>query len=148
MNIEQYQLKSGLEFLSYEFVSEGPKGLIAKRIQFTPVNGQGVYNLAFGDKDPVTGEIDDKTISNNGDSEKVLATVVGAVFAFLDQYPDAWIFAVGSTSARTRLYQMGIAKYYDEIRGELEIYGRIKDHWHPFEKNKDYQAFIAKLKTS
>ncbi|MDQ6764321.1 MAG: hypothetical protein M3015_17090 [Bacteroidota bacterium] len=148
MNIEQYQLKSGLELLSYEFISEGPKGLIYKRIQFTLVNRQGVYNLAFGDKDLATGEIDDKVISNNGDSEKVLATVVGAVFAFLNQNPDAWIFAAGSTSSRTRLYQMGIAKYYDEISEELEIYGRIKDDWHPFEKNKDYQAFIAKLKTS
>lgn len=148
MHIEQYQLKSGLELLSYEFISEGPKGLITKRIQFTLVNKQGIYNLAFGDKDPVTGEIDDKIVSNNGDSERVLATVVGAVFAFLDERRDAWIFAAGSTPSRTRLYQMGITKYYDEISDELEIYGRIKDDWHPFEKNKEYRAFIAKLKTS
>lgn len=148
MNIEQYQLKSGLELLSYEFISEGPKGLIIKRIQFTIVNRQGVYNLAFGDKYPETGEINDKVISNNGDSEKVLATVVGAVFAFLDQHPNAWIYAAGSTSSRTRLYQIGITKYYDEIYGELEIFGRIKDDWHPFEKNRYYLAFIAKLKNS
>lgn len=148
MNLEQYQLRSGLELLSYEFVSDGLKGLIPKRIQFTLVNKQGVYNLAFGDKNSVTGEIDDKVISNNGDSEKVLATVVGAVFAFLDQHPNAWIFAAGSTLSRTRLYQMGITKYYDEISDELEIYGRIKDDWYPFEKNRDYLAFIAKLKNS
>lgn len=148
MKIEQYQLKSGLELLSYEFISEGPKGLIPKCIQFTLVNRQGVYNLAFGDRDPVTGEVDDKIVSNNGDSEKVLATVVGAVFAFIDKHPNAWIFAAGSTSSRTRLYQMGIAKYYNEISDELEIYGRIKDEWHPFQRNKDYSAFIAKLKTS
>ena len=43
---------------------------------------------------------------------------------------------------------MGIAKYYNEISDELEIYGRIKDEWYPFEKNKDSSAFIAKLKTS
>ena len=148
MNVEQYQLKSGLELLTYEFISEGPKGLITKRIQFKLVNRQGVYNLAFGDKDPETGEIDDKAISNNGDSEKVLATVVGAVFAFLDQYPETWIFASGSTSSRTRLYQIGISKYYDEISDELEIYGQIKEDWFPFEKNKNYLAFIAKLKNS
>ena len=148
MNIEQYQLKSGLELLSYEFISEGSKGLIPKRIQFTLVNRQGVYNLAFGDKDLITGEIDDKVVSNNGDSERVLATVVGALFAFLDEHPDAWIFVAGSTTSRTRLYQMGITKYYDEISNELEIYGRIKGDWYPFEKNKDYGAFIAKLKTS
>ncbi|WP_207632617.1 DUF6934 family protein [Foetidibacter luteolus] len=148
MNIDQYQLKSGLELLSYEFISEGSKGLITKCIQFTLVNRQGVYNLAFGDKDFATGGIDDKVVSNNGDSEKVLATVVGAVFAFLDQHPGAWIFAAGSTFSRTRLYQMGIAKYYNEISHELEIYGQIKDTWHPFEKHKEYQAFVARLKTS
>jgi hypothetical protein len=43
---------------------------------------------------------------------------------------------------------MGINKYYDDINDELEIYGRIKDEWYPFEKNRDYSAFIAKLKTS
>jgi hypothetical protein len=89
-----------------------------------------------------------RVVSNNGDSEKVLATVVGAVFAFLDQHPDAWIFAAGSTLSRTRLYQIGITKYYDKLSNELEIYGRIKDDWYPFEKNRDYLAFIAKLKTS
>ena len=148
MKIAKYQLTAGYELLSYEFISEGPKGQIPKRIQFTLVNRQDVYNLAFGDKDPRTGEIDDKVVSNNGDSEKVLATVVSAVFAFLDQHPDAWIFASGSTAARTRLYQMGIAKYYDEIKDDLEIYGQVADEWQPFEKNKDYLAFLARRKTS
>ena len=123
MKISKYQLKSGHELLSYEFISEGPKGLIPKQIQFTLINMQGVYNLAFGDKDSLTGEVDDKVVSHNGDSEKVLATVVGAVFAFLDQHPNAWVFATGSTVSRTRLYQMGIFKYYDEISEDLEIYG-------------------------
>lgn len=39
-----------------------------------------LYNLAFGDKNPLTGEIDDKIVTDNGDSEKVLATVVAAVY--------------------------------------------------------------------
>jgi hypothetical protein len=148
MKIPKYQLKAGHELLSYEFISEGPKGLITKRIQFTLVNRQGVYNLAFGDKDSITGEINDKVVSNNGDSEKVLATVVGAIFAFFEHHPDAWIFATGSTTARTRLYQMGIAKYFDEISGELEIFGQIEENWYPFEKNREYLAFLTKLKIS
>lgn len=146
MKLAKYQLKSGQELLSYEFISEGPKGLIPKRIQFTLVNRQGIYNLAFGDKDPTTGEIDDKAISDNGDSEKVLATVVSAVFAFLDQYPDAWIFATGSTASRTRLYQIGITKYFADIKDDLEIYGQIADDWLPFEANRTYVAFLAKRK--
>jgi hypothetical protein len=148
MKIAKYQLKAGYELLSYEFISEGSKGLITKRIQFTLVNRQGVYNLAFGDKDSVTGEIDDKVVSNNGDSEKVLATVVSAVFAFFDQHPNVWIFVTGSTVARTRLYQMGISKYYDEISDELEIYGQIEEDWYLFEKNTDYLAFLTKLKNA
>ena len=82
MKLPKYQLKSGQELSSYEFTSEGPKGLITKRIQFTLINRKGIYNLAFGDKDPISGEINDLVISNNGDSEKVLATVIGALYAF------------------------------------------------------------------
>ncbi|MEJ7738004.1 MAG: hypothetical protein WKF97_11295 [Chitinophagaceae bacterium] len=80
MKIEKYQLKAGQELLSYEFINEGPKGLIYKLIQFTVVNRNQVYNHAFGDKDSKTGEIDDLIVSNNGNSEKVLATVTGAVY--------------------------------------------------------------------
>jgi hypothetical protein len=34
-----------------------------------------MYNLGFGDYNEITGLIDDKVITNNGDREKVLATV-------------------------------------------------------------------------
>jgi hypothetical protein len=34
MRIPKYQLKAGQELLSFEFISEGPKGLLVKRIQF------------------------------------------------------------------------------------------------------------------
>ena len=113
MKLDKYQLKAGQELLSYEFISEGPNGLIRKRIQFTLVNRDHVFNLAFGDKDPVSGEINDLVISNNGDSEKVLATVIAAVYAFCDRHPGAWIYASGSTRARTRLYKMGITRFYE-----------------------------------
>lgn len=148
MKLDKYQLKAGAEFLSFEFISEGPKGLIRKQIQFTLVNRNGVFNLAFGNKDPITGEMDDLAVSNNGDSEKVLATVIGAVYTFYAEYPDAWIYASGSTSARTRLYKMGITKYYNEIKDDFEMYGQIGEEWEPFEKGGDYIAFLAQRKIS
>jgi len=55
-----------------------------------------------------TGEIDDTVVSNNGDSEQVLATVVSAVYAFTEKQDDVWVYATGSNSTRTRLYQIGI----------------------------------------
>jgi len=146
MKLPKYQLKSGRKLLSYEFTSEGPKGLIEKRIQFTLLNQGEVYNLAFGDKDLITGEIDDLVVSNNGDSEKVLSTVVSAVYAFCDKHPEAAIFASGSTPARTRLYRIGIAKYFDDIKDDFVIFGQLEDHWELFDKGKEYLAFLAQRK--
>ena len=77
--------------------------------------------MAFGDKDQNTGEINDNVISNNNDSEKVLATVVATLYAFTDRHPDAYIMAIGSTKSRTRLYRMGITKYLDEIKKDYQI---------------------------
>jgi hypothetical protein len=107
---------------------------------------KGLYNLAFGDKDLETEEVDDTVVSDNGDSEKVLATVVATVYAFTDKYPDAWVYATGSTKARTRLYRMGIAKFLEEVREDFEILGEINEEWEPFEIGIDYEGFIVRRK--
>ena len=146
MKLPRYQLKSGDNLTTYEFISEGPKGRISKLIQFTPTNLKEVYNLAFGDKNQLTGQIDDSVISNNNDSEKVLATVVATIYAFTDKYPDTWIYASGSTKSRTRLYRMGITKYLSEVINDFEIFGEINDGWENFKKNIDYDGFLIKRK--
>ena len=91
-------------------------------------------------------QIDDKVISNNGDSEVVLATVVSAIYAFTDKHPDAWIYATGSTKSRTRLYRMGITKYMKEVKQDFEIFGEINKAWESFEKEIDYESFLVKRK--
>lgn len=50
MKIEKYALKAEGNLTVFEFVSEGPKGLIQKLIQFQETNQSNLYNLAFGDK--------------------------------------------------------------------------------------------------
>jgi hypothetical protein len=146
MNQPKYQLKADDILSTYAFLSEGPKGKIEKLIQFTPTNYFDVFNLAFGDKDSKTGQIDDKVISNNGDSELVLATVVSAIYAFTEKHPDSWIYATGSTKSRTRLYRMGITKYLKEVKSDFEIFGEINKTWEHFEKEVDYEAFLVKRK--
>lgn len=146
MNLERYELKAGIELEAFEFVSIGSKGKIIKLVQFQETNYKGVYNLGFGDKNIETGEIDDTVISNNGDSEKVLATVVATLYAFLDKHPNALVYATGSTKSRTRLYQIGISKYLDEVGKDFEIEGEINNKWHIFEKGKNYDAFLVRLK--
>ena len=87
MKIDKYSLKAESSLTVFEFVSEGQNGLIRKLIQFQETNQPDVYNLAFGDKNADTGEIDDLVVSNNGDTDKVLATVVAALYAFFDKPP-------------------------------------------------------------
>jgi hypothetical protein len=82
MKIEKYHLKSDHTLSYFEFISVGSKGAIRKMIEFQTTSVPGLYNLAFGDKNPATGELDDLAISNNGDTEKVLGTVVSALYVF------------------------------------------------------------------
>ncbi|MFY8187167.1 MAG: DUF6934 family protein [Flavobacterium sp.] len=146
MKLPKYPLASSDKMMTFEFVSEGKNGLIHKIVKYQPTNLKGLYNLAFGDKDLKTGEIDDKVISNNGVSEKVLATVVSTVYAFTDKYPDVWIYATGSTKARTRLYRMGISKFLVEVTEDFEILGEIDEDWETFKSDFEYDGFLVRRK--
>ena len=144
MKLPKYEIEAEDSLEVFEFVSIGQKGSIPKLIKFSETTLKGFYNLAFGDKDLLTGDIDDKAVSNNGDSEKVLATIVSAVYAFTDREKDAWVYATGSTQTRTRLYRMGITKYLDEVKQDFDVYGLLNGEWEYFEKDIDYTAFVAK----
>ena len=146
MKLDKYELKSGEELEVFEFVSVGAKGKITKLVQYTPTNYKDLYNLGFGDKNAETGEIDDNIISNNGDSEKVLATVVATLYAFTDKHPYALVYATGRTESRTRLYRMGITKYISEAEKDFEIFGELEEQWDEFKKNIEYRGFLVKRK--
>ncbi len=139
-------MASSDKMMTFEFISEGHKGLIHKIVRYQLTNLKGVYNLAFGDKDHSTGDINDTVISNNGDSEKVLASVVATVYAFTDRYPDAWIYATGSTKSRTRLYQIGIAKFFSEVEEDFEVLGERNNDWEVFRKSVSYEGFLVRRK--
>ena len=146
MKIERYHLKSDNTLTYFEFISIGSNGAVRKMIEFQATSTPGIYNLAFGDKNPDTNEIDDLAISNNGDTQKVLATVVAALYAFFDKNPEAIVYATGSTPARTRLYRMGITKFYNEIQNDFYVHGQIGDKLYSFEVGKEYQGFVAQRK--
>jgi hypothetical protein len=146
MNLEKYELKSGEELEVFEFVSVGPKGKITKLVQYTPTNYKNLFNLGFGDKNAETGEIDDGVISNNGDGEKVLATVVATLYAFTEKHPDAIVYATGSSESRTRLYRMGITRFISDAERDFEIFGELEEEWDEFRKDIEYRGFLVKRK--
>ena len=146
MRLERYPLKMGEDFMNFEFISEGPKGRITKWVQFRKAENREIYNLAFGDKKIDADDIDDTVVTDNKDSQKVLATVAVTVLKFTEKFPDAWIFATGSTDSRTRLYQMGIAQNLEELEQYFYIFGFYKEKWVKFEKNKPFEAFLVNRK--
>ncbi len=143
MKNEKYHLKSESKFTRFEFISEGSNGIFRKLIEFQATNNVNVFNLAFGDYDPISDEIDDLSVSNNGDTEKVLSTVAAAVYVFFDEYPLAYVYATGSTKARNRLYRMGITKYLIEMNKDFYLYGQIGDEFVEFQIGEDYDGFLA-----
>jgi hypothetical protein len=143
---ELYELQSEPEFYGFEFVSDGIKGKIHKVISFSLTPSPDVYNLGFGDKDSVTGEVSDSVVSNNGDTKKILATVAQAVYLFTEKHPDFGVVATGVTPARTRLYRMGIQEHWAQISKEFIVWGFFEDNWETFIPNRNYEAFFVKRK--
>lgn len=92
----------------YEFTSEGPKRTFRKMVEYSETSTKNIYNLAFGDYNEKTKNIDYLSITNNVDSIKVLATVASTFYAFTEKYRKVFIFTTGSTAFRIRLYRMGL----------------------------------------
>ena len=148
MNLERYAYFVSDDFKNYAFYSSGPKGHIKKTVRFHEVSylNQIVYNLGFGDEDAVTGKIDDRVSSNNDDKDLVLATVASIINEFCTHYMDYYILIVGSTSSRTRLYQMAASRLLEHIKLNFNILGLKNDQWSYFEHKKNYAGFLVKKK--
>lgn len=114
-----------------------------KIVRYSKTNLRGLYNLGFGDKDDETGFISDTVITNNHDSQKVLATVAATLYAFIETHPGAEVIAMGSTEVRTRLYRIGISKNLEDIELDFEIFGLKNEMWETFRKNVRYTAYLV-----
>jgi hypothetical protein len=143
---DRYALRFDDDHKRFKFISEGPKGSILKGVQYKEMPTPGVYNLGFGDLNELTDEIDDLVVTNNGDSQKVLATVARTLFLFTDHFPDAFIYATGSTLARTRLYRIGITNNLLLIENDFYVLGIKGNDVLLFERNSTYDGFLVKRK--
>ncbi len=142
MNQPTYSVQS-IDSASFSFVSVGGNGMILKIVQFNEVSNR-VYNLGFGDFDFATRQVSDKVVSNNGDSIKVLATVIAIVDDYLTKNPAHSVYIEGSSQSRTRLYQIAINLYSNEFNELFEIFGRLNEKWELFQKGKNYESFLVR----
>ena len=144
MNLEKYDIETEVNSTYFEFISKGTQGSIVKVIKYSKIfEEQEIYNLCFGDKNMTTGELDDNVISNNGDTYRVLATVASTLHEFFNEFPNAIVYSKGSSPSRTRLYQINISKYLNDIEKEFEIYGELEDKIERFKKNSNYIGFYV-----
>ena len=145
----KYDVYTGIiaskDYSVFDFTSEGKNGLIRKRIQFTPTEMTDVYNLSFGDIDE-NCEIDDFGVSNNGDRNKILATIAEVVKSYTHKFPAHWIFFNGSTDERNRLYRMAVGLNLDELSVVFNIYAIEDGEIVPFMKNREISAFLIRRK--
>jgi hypothetical protein len=133
------------DFSVFDFLSIGKNGPIPKRVAFTSTELDNVFNLAFGDIDE-NDEIDDYKISDNGDRNKILATIVYVVGLYTEKYPERWILFRGSTKERTRLYRMAVGINLEELSEKFDIYAYAQEEIVPFVKNMEINAFVIKRK--
>jgi hypothetical protein len=145
MKYARYPVIVSKEDHMYEFFSEGPRGRIRKVVFYEKI-GDDLFNLGFGDWNSERQKVDDSFRSNNGDRDKVLATVAFTALDFTDEFPEALILMEGSTSARTRLYQMGIGNNLLEINENFEVRGYRGEHWEFFRQGRNYESFLIRRK--
>ena len=139
-----YALQSSADYLTFNFHSISSARIVAKRIQFVPIRDD-LYNLAFGDLDE-KGEIDDLIVTNNNDTHQVLATVIQAILLFLNNYQNCSVYFEGSASARTRLYQIILAREMQHWSDTFTVLGISKGIITPFETERDFDSFVVRLK--
>ena len=147
MRNARYNVKIGPASMTFEFVSEGPKGFIMKRVEYRSTTKPNVFILSFGDVDTETGDMNDEVISDNNDGIKVLSTVASTVYVFTQVYPKAIVYAEGNNATRTRLYRINISNNLEELSEQFYVYGFVENvGWFTYEKNKDYSSFYVKRK--
>ncbi len=139
-----YPFRASEDYLNFYFESCSSGCTIPKVVEFEEIE-PGTYNLAFGDVSE-KGELNDSVVSNNGDMQKVLATVVQAVLTFLEIYPDRRVYFSGNSRARNRLYRALLSKDLENWSEMFEIDGVSKGELRSFVPNVDFDGFVIKSK--
>jgi hypothetical protein len=141
MQLTRYPFKANNNLLDYTFISSGPMGNITKVVRFSFVRND-TCNLAFGDLNLETGEIDDMAVTDNKDSKTILATIAFIAMDFIKHHPDIYILIIGNTKTRMRLYRRAITMSYKEIRKKVILYGMKNNEWISFDSKFEYEAFL------
>lgn len=140
--LDKRQAKS----FDYLFVSIGKKGSITKGVRFLQLH-KTLYNLILGDYDEKLEQLDDMSVSDNGDMPKVLATVFKITADFLAKNTDKIVYIQANTILKQKLYARIIRNNYKDIAHAFNVMGILRtQEAEVFEPTKEYIAFLITLK--
>ncbi|MBO9617273.1 MAG: hypothetical protein J7619_31605 [Dyadobacter sp.] len=139
-----YQFEASADYLYFWFESCSSGCTIPKIVEFDEIE-IGTFNLAFGDIDS-HGRLNDSVVSNNGDMEKVLATVVQVVLTFLEKYPTRRVYFSGNSPARNRLYRAILSRDIENWSNVFEVDGITEGERIAFRQGVNFEGFIVKRK--
>ena len=152
MNYDHYaDVRFTQDYQLFLFDSVGPKGKLKKAVIYSELKDfPGIYNIGLGTikmDDNGKEYIDGSEISDNGDRNKILATVALTALEFINKHPDSKIYLTGIDKARTRLYQMAINHAYEDLCYTFTIQGDLSENegvydLHPFTRNVNYTGFV------
>jgi hypothetical protein len=130
---------------AFEFLSIGKNGTVKKRIAFERTAIKDIYSLSLASIRN-DGSLDFDDISDNGDRNKVLATVARAVEIYTTRYPKRLIYFKGNSPTRTRLYRMAIGLNLEELSQSFEIFAVVEGRTYPipFQRNMEVMAFLIR----
>lgn len=131
----------------FEFESVSSKKIIRKAIEFREIEIPNLYNLALVDVKE-DGTFDDMSVSDNGDMETIISTVIKTIQVFLTFQPEAKVLFMGSSPSRTRLYRGIISKYLSQAELFYAIHGISNWVNEPFQRDKNYDAFLIFLRNN
>jgi len=141
-----YSFNQTPDATQFFFESIGPKGLIQKVVIFSLISTPAIYNLALGDVKSGTAEIDDQSVSDNGDMPLILATIFQITHQFLSDHPASTVLFRGNSPSRNRLYRMAINRAREELLNYFIMFGYYSDSWEGFQSNRPYESFLIRKK--
>lgn len=124
----------------FRFVSEGRGGLITKEIRFAELPDSGMYSVHMGDIKQ-NGDFDPSAISNNGDRNRVLATVIVAIEIYTKKYPARSILIGGFNEQRARLFRIAIGVNFKRISRIFTILEGHEGRFFPFSPDTKSTVF-------
>ena len=122
------ELKARPDYSHFLFTSRGIAGSTTREVSFIKQKDtdesndtfpNDIFNLEIGDFHPESQP--PAGITDNGDMNYVLTTLIMIIELYLERYPERAIRLKGNTKEKTRLYRIALDMHVDVLKQHFEI---------------------------